>query len=1101
MSQTIEDKYVKHNPIEAILTRPDTYIGSDQKTIEVLYVYDEESETMIEKEVSYTPGFLKIFDEVLSNAVDHSTEDPTLKKICVKIDKDNGEISVLNDGSGIPVVIHKKYNKYVPELIFGELNTSSNYNDDEKRVKAGRNGVGVKLVGIFSKEFTVETVDQQNGLKFRQTYTNNMSEVNKPSITKCKTKGYTCITFKPDYNRFNMKGLENDTYLLLLKRVYDAIPCTDKNVSIYLNDVKLKAKDFESYIKMYPKANNVVIENVEDSLFSWQIGIGKSDEYKQVSFVNGVCTTKGGTHVNYIMNQFTKKLIEYIEKRKKIENVKSQTIKDNVFVFVKLVTENPKFNSQTKEELITNTKDFTIKYKISDDFIQKLVKKNPELVDDILDMTKYKNTKQLSKNDGSSTRRQIHLNIPKLDDAHFAGTSNKSQECTLILVEGDSAKQFAIQGITTLKDGRKYFGVFPLKGKVMNVQKASDSKSAKNEEINNIMKIMGLQYGKKYKDTKELRYGKILILTDSDHDGSHIKGLLMNLFKEWWPELYTRNGFLTSLNTPIIKVTNKSNLVAEFYSEYDYEEWIKTNMRSNYNIKYYKGLGSSTNDEVKTIFKNFDRNLVEYYTDENSYSCLDLAFNDKLADNRKDWLKDYKKDEVLEFKKNKISYTEFINKGLIHFSMSDNIRSIPGIDGLKPSQRKIMHTMFEKVLNKEIKVSNLSGKVAEFTEYHHGDASLQAAIVNLAQNFIGTNNYNLLEPLGQLGTRVTGQAAQSRYIFVKLSEYAKILFHPDDFSVLNYLENEGSTIEPEYYMPLVPLSLLNGCQGIGTGFSTFIPPHNYSDVSSNIKRYLKTGDVKCMKDMFPWYRYYTGDIEALDNNKFIINGDYTLIDDKSLIIKELPVGVFTDNYKDDVIKNKLIEGGIVKYMKENSTTENVDIYIEFNEPILSKMSRSEIIKMLKLSKQISCNNYYLFDEDYKIKYYKDNKDLLENFIKVRLNYYKKRKDYLLKFYKDKSKELSNKIKFLNAIITNKITIYKKTSKEIDKILSDAKYDMIDNTYNYLKHMTIDSFSDEKLKKLIDTYNEYKNKIDYLNSKNERELYLIDLENLDEYIKE
>ncbi len=1101
--KTIETKYVKHNPIEAILARPDTFIGSDQKTTEVLYVYNEEKETMVEKEINYTPGFIKIFDEVLSNAVDHSTEDPNLKKIEVTIDKKTGLIKISNDGKGIPVVIHKKYNKYVPELIFGELNTSSNYDDSEKRIKAGRNGVGVKLASIFSKLFVVETIDEDTGLKFYQEHKNNMGTIEQCKIAKCKNKGKTTISFLPDYNRFSMKGLEEDSYQLLVKRVYDAIPCTNSSVSIYLNGTKLKGKDFESYIKMYSECQNVITEYIEEQPFSWHIGIGRAsgqETMKQVSFVNGVCTTKGGTHVNYVVNQFIKRFIEFVQKKRKLENIKPQTIKDNIFVFVKLVTENPKFNSQTKEELITNSKDFSIKYKFSDEFIQKVYKKNEELVAEIVDLTKFKTNKELAKNDGSGTRRQVHLNIPKLDDAHFAGTATGSQKCTLILVEGDSAKQFAIQGITTIKDGRKYFGVFPLKGKVMNVQKASETKSSKNEEIANIIKIMGLQYNKKYTDTTSLRYGKVMILTDSDHDGSHIKGLVMNLFKEWWPELYNKKGFLTTLNTPIIKVTNKNNLVAEFYSQYDYQTWSETNYRPSYNVKYYKGLGSSTNDEVKSIFKNFERNYVEYFTDKDSMKALDLAFNDKLADSRKEWLKEYKKENVLEFKSNNISCTEFINKGLIHFSMADNIRSIPGIDGLKPSQRKILHTMFEKAFNKEVKVSNLSGKVAEFTEYHHGDASLQSAIVTLAQNFIGTNNYNLLEPIGQLGTRVTGQAAQSRYIFVKLSEYSKLLFHQDDFKILNYLENEGATIEPEFYMPLVPVSLLNGCQGIGTGYSTFIPPFKYSDVTKNIKILLKTNDPNKLDDLFPWYRHYTGDIEALDNNKFILNGDYKITSANTIKITELPVGVLTDTYKDDVIRKKLIETGIVKYMKENSTTEKVDIDIEFYENI-SHVPHQELVKLLKLTKQISCNNYYLFDENYKIKYYPTANDILIDFVTVRLRYYTKRKTYLLNFYSQKEVELYNKIRFLNEIITEKLVIFKKSGKEVEKLLTDAKYDKINGEYSYLRQMAIDSFTKEKIDKFVSEYKEIKGKIDFLKSKTERELYLIDLENLDKYIKE
>ncbi len=1100
-NKTIEETYIKHEPIEAILTRPQIYIGNDQKQNEIMYIYDENQEKMIKKEIVYSPGFIKIFDEAISNAVDHSTEDPNMTYIKVNIDKKTGIINVSNNGNGIPVKIHKTYNKYVPELIFGELNTSSNYDDTQKRIKSGLNGVGIKLTNIFSKYFKIETVDSNTKKKFVQEYSNNMYNKKEPNITDSNNKGYTSITFLPDYSRFQMKSLDDDAYDLLVKRVYDAIPCTNKNVNVYLNGEKLKGNDFAGYIKYYP-VENVIGEieknTIDSSEFLWEVYATKNNTgaFEQVSFVNGVCTTRGGTHVNYICNQIVKKLTELVEKKQKIKNIKAQNVRENLFIFIKMVTENPKFNSQTKEELTTQSKDFTIKYKVSDDLINKIYKKNTELIKEIVDLTNYKNNKELSKNDGSTTKRATNLNIPKLDDAHYAGT-RRSKECTLILVEGDSAKQFAVEGVSMLKNGRDYFGIFPLKGKVLNVKKASQTQCSNNEELNKIKKIIGLEHGKKYTSSETLRYGKILLLTDADVDGVHISGLFINMIHTWWPELFNIQGFLNSLRTPIIKVSNGNQVIKEFYSEYEYSEWAKDNMRNSYKVKYYKGLGSSGKNEVREIFNKYSRNLILYSSDSHSNDSINLAFNEKMADDRKDWLKEYKKENVLDYSKNEMSYSEFINKGLIHFSMSDNLRSIPGIDGLKPSQRKILHTLFEQ-LGKEsqIKVSNLASKVSEYTDYKHGEVSLQGAIITMAQDYVGSNNYPLLEPIGQFGTRVTGEAASPRYIFTKMSKNAELLFHKDDFNILNYLEEENKRIEPEYYMPLIPMCLLNGAEGIGTGYSTFIPSYKLKDIISNILIYLKTKDSSKMNDLIPWYRYFKGDIEIYETNKFILYGSYSIISDNKLKITELPVGTLTDRYKDDILKGKLLENGIIKSIKENSTTEDIGIELEFSDKdYLKNTSSSDIIKLLKLSRIISCANFHLFDKDYKIKHYKDPNEILVDFVNLRIEYYKKRREYLIDNYTKILIQLNNRIRFLIEIMNDSLVIYKKTNIQVNEILEKNKYDKINNSYQYLRSMQIDSFTKEKLEKLVNEKNEVEKQKLHVEESTETKMYIEDLKNL------
>lgn len=754
MAQTIEDKYKKYELREHIYNIPDTYIGSVNNVALELYLYNDESKKMDIHEISYVPGLLKIFDEVIVNAIDHSVrlalEEAKgkenvkhVKNIKVSVDKKSGIISVYNDGNGIDVVIHEALQVYVPELITGTLLTSTNYNHQEEKIIGGKGGYGLKLTNIFSKEFTVETVDHYRQRIFVQHYHNNMLEKDKPSIRSTPKQPYTKITFLPDYARFGMSGMTDDIFKLLKRRTIDAAACTNKNVSVYFNEEKLPVKDFEKYAGLFVSNDEPLIYEACNDRWEIAVSLSNNGTYEQISFVNGINTIRGGTHVNYITNTIIKKLSDLIEAKKK-KTIKAQTLKDNLFVFVKSIIVNPAFDSQSKETLTTPVAKFGSKCDISDKFIDKLYKTN--IVEKALSITEFQNQKKLTKTDGKKTSRII---VPKLDDANQAGTKDSSQ-CTLILTEGDSAKTMAISGLSVI--GRDKYGVFPLRGKVMNVKDASAQKISDNAEITALKKILGLEQNKKYANVDSLRYGSIMILTDQDHDGSHIKGLLFNVFQSLWPSLYKIDGFLTSMLTPIIKASNNKGEVISFYNMSDYGRWATTDVakKGSWKIKYYKGLGTSKDDEAKEYFKSMKK--VKYIHTGASDESIDLAFNKKRADDRKAWLMNYNKDDVLDYTKPTVNYEEFVNRDLIHFSNRDLERSINHIcDGLKESTRKILYACLKRKLTNEIKVAQLAGHVSEVTCYHHGEQSLQQAIIGMAQIFVGTNNINILFPNGQFG--------------------------------------------------------------------------------------------------------------------------------------------------------------------------------------------------------------------------------------------------------------------------------------------------------------------------------------------------------------
>ncbi len=842
MSETTEQEHALYFDVQQktdkqhILDNPDTYIGSVENVDATMWVINADGNKIIEKPMNYVPGLFKLFDEGIVNCRDHVVRMQSkieqqvpnslpVSHIDISIQED-GTIVMTNDGNGIDVVEHPEYKTWVPELIFGHLRTSTNYNKDEKKIVGGKNGFGFKLVLIWSTFGSVETVDHIRGLKYYQEFQQNLDVICLPKITKAtKSKPYTKITFKPDYARLKLNGLNEDMVSLLKKRVYDISAITNKNIKVKYNNELVPVKNFEQYIHLYIGGDKTQTPRAyEEANPRWEyaVALTPTNEFIQVSFVNGIYTSKGGKHVEYVLNQITRKMVEFIEKKKKIK-VNPNSIKEQLILFIRCDIENPTFDSQTKDYMNTPSSKFGSKCEVSDKFIEKLVKMG--VMDAACAITEVKENKAAKKTDG--TKRKNIKGIPKLDDANWAGT-DKSHLCALILTEGDSAKTAAISGLTS--DHKNMYGLFPLKGKVMNVRGETSKKILDNEEIHNLKQILGLETGREYNSIEDvhkyLRYGRIMLMTDQDLDGSHIKGLNVNLFHHEWASLIRIPGFIGFMNTPILKA-KKGQQELVFYNQGEYDVWRErpeTNIKS-WNMKYYKGLGSSTKSEFRAYFEEM-RFVGFEYNGSDSDNAIDMVFNKKRANDRKRWLEtEYDRHSFINTNKSLISYEEFINKELIHFSKYDCDRSIPNlVDGLKTSLRKILYSAFKKRLTTEIKVAQFSGYVSEHSCYHHGEDSLNKAIVGLAQNFMGSNNINLLYPSGQFGSRIKGgqDASSPRYIFTRLEKITRVLFPEQDDSVLNYLDDDGFQVEPQYYVPIIPMVLVNGSMGIGTGFSTDI---------------------------------------------------------------------------------------------------------------------------------------------------------------------------------------------------------------------------------------------------------------------------------------
>ncbi|CAK7215809.1 DNA topoisomerase 2 [Sporothrix curviconia] len=1158
-SKTASEMYQKLTQLEHIIKRPDTYIGSVEHMEQAMWVFNKTSGQMEKRNVSFVPGLYKIFDEILVNAADNKQRDASMTMLKVTVDRESGEISVENNGKGIAVEMHQKEKVYIPELLFGHLLTGSNYDDNEKKTVGGRNGYGAKLCNVFSTEFSIECQDSTNGKRYKQCWHNNMSVMDKAKITSNKTADFVRVTFKPDYKRFNMpNGIDDDLEALIYRRVYDMAGVVD-GVKVFLNGEHLKV-GFKKYCDLYAKAiakerdEEVTSEELppaatvqfEDPKLHrrWQVGFTVSDgSFQQVSFVNSIATTSGGTHVNYIADQICSALLADLNKKKKGHSLKLNHIRNHIFIFVNCFIDNPAFTSQTKEQMTTKVSAFGSKCVLSDAFIRKI--KTTDAINNIIHFAEKKADKMMSKSDGNKRSR---ISNDKLVDANLAGTKH-GHECTLILTEGDSARGLAVAGRAVLDPDR--IGVFPLRGKLLNVRDASIDQITKNKEIQNIKQFLGLKHKQVYTDTKGLRYGHLMIMADQDHDGSHIKGLLINFLQVQFPSLLQIPDFFQAFITPVVKIWQGPNpkkpvKTKAFYTIPEYDEWKETHQSEvkRWEHKYLKGLGSSSNEDAQVYFTNLDAHLKDFKVMQSDEAQLfDLAFSKKRADARKEWLGNFVPGTFLDQSAKSITYTDFVNKELILFSMADNMRSIPSVlDGFKPGQRKVIYTCFKKNYVKDQKVFELAGTVSKLAAYHHGDQSLHQTIVGLAQNFVGSNNVNCLEPSGNFGSRLSGgqDAASARYIFTRLSPFARRVFNPLDEPVLEHNIDEGSVIEPKNYAPVVPMVLVNGADGIGTGWSTSIPNYNPVDIVNNLKRRMGrvdnvAGEELPFESMTPWFRGWKGTPEPEVNQpgKFRFNG-IVFQDDKhpnEVVVTELPVRMWTDDFKsrlEEVIRAEKSPSWIKDY-KEFNDHNNVHFVIQMDEKHMRSALDEGLIERFKLSKTIGTTNLVAFDTNGQIRRYEKVEDIMEEFYHYRFGVYTQRKAHWLSVYHTEFRKLSNQYRFVQEIMEGKLVVSKKKKAVVVQELRDRKYEAFakddgkgakskdddDNNveddddeetgatgsardFDYLLSMSIYSFTQERLDRLKKQIEAKKEQYDELDAKSEKDLWCTDL---DEFSKE
>lgn len=1105
--KNLEDTYERLDEIEHIMCRPDTFVGSCTSIVRKVPTFSIHNGLQF-KDAPFVEGLVGIFDEILVNAADHKTRNPksmTYLKVAIQ----DGKISVKNNGPGLPVQIHKVHNEWLPEMIFGSLRTSSNYKDTgKKRLTGGRNGFGAKLTNIFSKNFRVMTTDGITKKKFSMTWRDHMSNKSKPSVKDlAKPTPSTTIEFEPDMTLFKGISLLEEVQDVLCKRVLDvAGTCAGLNVT--LNGEKLPVKGFRQYCTYFAKSMGITtpVSYIRTN-GRWEIAMCASPngEAKDVSFVNHISTDDGGTHVRSVRLAIESELLQRMEKKFKT-SIPLSKIRNNLLIFVSAMVENPSFGSQTKVKLTTQSNKFGMRHGLASKHFNKLFRES-----NIMDIIETRAKGGLAGKAPSTTKSRV-IHEKGLKDANWAGT-RKSLQCRLILTEGDSAATLATSG-REKAGGPNINGIYPLRGKLFNPC-SSAKRDAQfgivkdKKELNAIVRILNLKNNLDYTvaaNFQTLRYGKLVIMVDQDKDGAHIGGLIMNFLKWWNPSILRVKGFLYQFITPVMKAT-KGKSSNSFFSINEYKSWAARHDPAKFSIKYYKGLGTSTAKEAKQYFSDLSTHLLPFETlTPKASSMIDVAFSGQKRHARKEWIAQHGGKNMLvpDFVSRPRTFEGFLNSSLMEYNVSTFDRAIPSVvDGLKVVQRKVLFATTKRNLTKDTKVAQVASMVSEVAMYHHGETSMMSTIIGMAQTFVGKNNINLLTPQGQFGTRLQGgdDAASPRYIFTNLSPLARKIFMKEDDDVLEYLEDEGQTIEPHAFAPILPMVLVNGANGIATGWSTTLPMFNPVQIIDHIIGDLTMGSASV--ELTPWYRGFTGTIEK-DVDAYVTKGKWEFGNNYKVRITELPIGTWTEPYIEKMLKMgtkttskskaNALRNVIVKHA-DNSSDVRVDIVFTLSASAYQKYSTNEeaFVKDFYLSSTLSMNNIHLLDAQGMIKKYPDVESIIKEFTQVRLQKYEQRKAYMLKTLAQTLDELTNKIRFINHVVDGSIPIRKVTHQATIEAMLKCKVRQV--YHDRFLALPISSLNVERIMQLEKQIQRLTREVKLLKSMTPSQLWIRDLKEL------
>lgn len=1085
--QRSTNDYRKLSQYEQILERPDMWIGDLKRNPRNEWVFDPTNNKLIMINTTLPRAIERLFLEIISNSADNIEESRRMgiPPGGIEITISEGMIRIKNYGEPIPLIPKQGSTPnnilYIPSMIFSEFNSSSHYNRNVINMGIGKNGVGSKLTNTLSRMFTVKCGDAKNGQEWCGRWEFNLRRKTHESITPgyvydSRSNSFVIDTSKPRYTGpsyveieyfldFPYFGYNESKYTIdavcLFHRYSIDFGFTCK-IPILFNGVNYNYQNLQQYASLFWDNETIASAFIH---YEWEGGnepeafkkltkakkheficnpsnpsmipiveimcLDTPDKAVCLSFVNGMMTPHGGIHVDTCYAEISQHLLEEINNnfiKKNLKNSKddlynklritAEDLKRHISIIISCRLPDPQHDSQSKTRLAGPKPRIKIEPKSINISKWKLLDR---LYNEI-ETKMVKSSKGLDKKVKCKNGRH----------AIEAG-GRLSNQCVVYIGEGISVTGYQEKRISMLKDENKFNGFMPLKGKIINVQKANIITLYKNEELRILKSFLGLRDDVDYNQDSsisQMKYGFIICNTDADTDGVHIRSLLLNFFHSKYKAIL-RNGMFAYLRTFAVKLKDRKSgkFVARFVTAEDFKNWEVNNPDHGYDVYYYKGLAQCDDECLVDDISNASIVICTY--DSLADEAINTAFSDGNSDLRKVWMEKWRQKTGCEditvvtinglLKSQKIS--DLINYGLVGYTIDSLFRAIPSVyDGLKKSQRQALYYMLKKYMYglstaKPDKVVHLASSASADIHYHHGPVSLMDTMIKMAQDFVGTNNLNYFMRSGQFGTRSNGgkNAGDPRYCMTKLEWWIKLVVQKEMVDLVEKRLVEGEEAEPIFIPMDLPMHLINGTEGVATGYSSSCPSFSLLGIIRNLV------DRCCGNTptpLFPAFKGFKGKLEMIDRKsktkesveKEILNPEIDENDEedeisektkeiilaenaincpKTLVtygvfnivnthadgsmdihISELPIRRWTNDY-DNWLDEEIVKKGYAASYVNSSVTE-VDGYKEGTiNFLIKKFNHPEgaTYDTLKLKKSFGMSNITLIDNNgYPLKY-------------------------------------------------------------------------------------------------------------------------------------
>lgn len=1029
-----------------VLDNIDIYINGEHKTVEI------------------SDAFIKIVDEIITNCCDQYMRESNCKIIDISV-SENGSIIIKNNGPGFPIYKENesKYadrETYSVETMLSAQFSSTNYTDKTKpdSISAGLNGLGIKLTNICSKWFEIKTIT--GGIFYKQIFEGGMKKIHAPQIKNINKPDGTVIKFMPDYDYIcrRKKSVKNKGWFKSVDQIKEVINKRAIEIMIYLNELEYHTENGSRiYYRKKPKIKfcGKTIKNL--SLHEWaksfkfgtvlsynlmgrniprpfKFAISIYDnphrkKFKHFSIVNGVVTTEEGNYLTELIKQIAafikpKFIDKFNQEFSAIVHLRNLIAVWSIALVPKSMLN---FKGQFKSKVTLapdDKKQWNKWYKLSNKILNEIwINLEPVL------------SKIVSRKKQRVKKVEAGLYIPATK------CKNKNANCTLIVVEGNSAATLLQDIIKANKDlSTQTYGIYSIQGvpinalrntKYINGQPIMNKKLANNKALQAMAQIIGLDYNIKYdkKSIKSLNYKSIIISTDQDTDGiGKICSLIICFIYVYFPELI-KFGFIRRYRTPIVRVYCRRKPVAVygFYSEAEYKIFHNNHKcGAAHDVKFYKGLGTHTTAERKHMAKTFHKDLLLYYDDENSYDMMvkmhgsDTAFRKFIL--RDQTIKDYKEDQ-------RVSITEQYSIASKEQQLENIRRMIPEIgDGFNPVHRKIFATIRGWRHSQVNKVFQLGGETAKKKKYAHGDASINGAIMGLAQAVPGLNHVPIIRPVsGSIGSQIHGRKgnAQPRYTDVGYNLCTDYLFPKADDAVLQYEEVEGEICEPTFYVSVLPRILFEHLQTVATGWSYKIWGRQIDKLAAYTKISIQNYPNTYFPDLIGLVWVWEGMNIRIINGKEYCFGEYKL-DRDVLYITQLPLQSWSHNYhlflqgldsSGKPVKNNRFEGVIKSIEHDNDSTSvyfKIKLMPGWQHIVNKTITRDEIQPIEKFFKlYVTLPEILNFLKKGQVIEYESRSDIWRDWFELRRELYITRIEYQSILVTAKIDMWKNIIKFIN----------------------------------------------------------------------------------------